>query len=477
MGSLRKLWKRRYELAHGDASGSQTSQWLDDVDECNTEIKDWRQTWEQRLATLARTKAGDRAAGNKANSDADWETFRAQAMERLWQAFHAAEHELREDQRWLARFRDELKTQIKEQGRPALVPRWLAGIWDYEILSDKQNPITLGKLLVLIFYVLAGLLLAWLASWVVGFRLLRRWGWHPGRIAALKSILFYTLCVLFGFVAFKALQIPLGAFAFLGGAAAIAVGFGSQDIMNNFMSGIILLVEQPIRVGDVIELDDVQGRVVYIGLRSTRMLTEANHETIVPNKTLLDEQVTNLTLSDQFVRRVITIDVDRTRPVAATKRRMQELAFFHPLVIKAPPPMVLLTEVDSYALRFEIHVWMEHHSFLKCASIQSEVLESITAEFPPLDEDSGAPESASNAPAEGGPEAERNGSAQGDAAAGHESEQTGSAANGPAADPDAGAAPAPLPTPDIESNRQLINRLGKLGRAAMKRELKRSGLK
>ncbi len=347
--SLRKLWKRRYELYHGEATATQPPQWLDDVDETIGELKDWQRTWGQRLSVLSRARVGT-ASGEKPDStEAAWEKFRSEAMDRLWNAFHTGELAVRDDQRWLGRFRDELKAKIKDQARPAGIPRWLAATWDYVLLADKQNPVTVGRLLELIFFVLAGLILAWLASWLLGRGPFKRWGWHPGRLAAFRSILFYVLCIVFGFVAFKALQIPVGAFAFLGGAAAIAVGFGSQDIMNNFMSGIILLVEQPIRVGDVIELDGVPGRVVFIGLRSTRMLTEANHELIVPNKSLLDEQVTNLTLSDQFVRRVITIDVDRTRPVAASKRRMQELAFLHPLVIKSPAPMVLLTEVDGYA--------------------------------------------------------------------------------------------------------------------------------
>ena len=228
----------------------------------------------------------------------------------------------------------------------------LAAYWNLEVLSDEKEKVTLGKLLILLAYILLGLVLAYAASWLVGGRLLRRLGWHRGKAAALKSILFYTLFLFFGVVAFRALQIPLGAFAFLGGAAAIAVGFGSQDIMNNFMSGIILLAEQPIRVGDIIEFSAGQGQVTYIGLRSTRLLTEANHEMIVANKLLLDETVRNLTLSDRIVQMTVTIDVDRPLPVAPTKRKMLELAFSHPLVIKTSPPVVLLTEVDTYALRF-----------------------------------------------------------------------------------------------------------------------------
>ena len=114
------------------------------------------------------------------------------------------------------------------------------------------------------------------------------------------------------------------------------------------MSGLILLAEQPIRVGDVIELGSIEGAVVHIGMRSTRLRTQSNHELIVPNKSLLDEQVTNFTLSDNVVRRSVTMTVERTVPIRQAKRRMLNVARSHPLVLKTPRPVVLVKEVDNF---------------------------------------------------------------------------------------------------------------------------------
>ena len=343
--------------------------------------------WQHPAAAAGHAKPAGSAGPRQAAKGRRAGGHGRESLDRLRSAFQAGQRQRpSKRQRWLDQFGTELKSHIKQHAQQPGPTQWLKWGWDYEVLHDDKDPITIGKLLVLGFYIVVALMLAWVADWLVGRRLLPRLGLHRGRISAFKSILFYGLCLVFGFVAFRLLQIPLGAFAFLGGAVAIAVGFGSQDIMNNFMSGIILLAEQPIRVGDIIQLGDVQGQVAYIGLRSTRLLTDANHEMIVANKNLLDEQVTNLTLSDQFVRQIITINVDRTRPVFATKRRMMEIAFSHPLVIKSPSPVVLLTEVDTYALRFQVHFWMEHRSFMRCMVVQSEILERITAEFPPLDE-------------------------------------------------------------------------------------------
>ena len=122
LGSLRKLWKRRYELYQGDASPTQPAQWLDDVDETLSELKDWQPTWEQRIAILSRASRGAGSAAKADSAEAAWEKYPAEAVERLWKAFHASELELREDQRWLSRFRDELKAKNKDQARPPGLP-------------------------------------------------------------------------------------------------------------------------------------------------------------------------------------------------------------------------------------------------------------------------------------------------------------------------------------------------------------------
>jgi hypothetical protein len=210
---------------------------------------------------------------------------------------------------------------------------------------------------------------------------------HRGKVDALNSILFYTLCFVFGFAAFRVLNVPLAAFAFLGGAAAIAVGFGSQDIMNNFMSGIILLAEQPIRVGDVVTIGRTTGVVMHIGMRSTRLQTEANYEVTVPNKSLLEEAVTNFTLSDNMVQVSVVITLDRETKIAEAKEEMLKAVFAHPAVVKSMQPLVLVKEIDNYWLTFEIRFWLRYHNFQQCAMVQSHIMETIGDRYRPLTDD------------------------------------------------------------------------------------------
>ena len=149
----------------------------------------------------------------------------------------------------------------------------------------------------LLLALLVGVIAARLLGRLFGRHVLPRLGLNEGAINAIQSISFYSLCVLFSLLSLELVNLPFAAFTFLGGAVAIAFGFGSQNILNNFMSGLILLAEQPIRVGDLVEMEGVRGVVEHIGARSTRVKTISNHEIIVPNSILLENKVTNLTLS------------------------------------------------------------------------------------------------------------------------------------------------------------------------------------
>jgi hypothetical protein len=143
---------------------------------------------------------------------------------------------------------------------------------------------------------------------------------------------------------------------------------------------------------------------MHIGLRSTRLETSDNHELIVPNKTLLDEQVTNLTLSDNFVHTFVQITTERDVDVQKSKWKLLEVAFGNPLVVKSPRPVVILKEIDTYWLVFEIHFWLQYNNFIKCAMVQSEIMEGVSDFFKPPPEKGGSvePEKSEDPPNESG---------------------------------------------------------------------------
>src|SRR5690242_15385369 len=172
-----------------------------------------------------------------------------------------------------------------------------------------------GILLLGLGYVAAGMFSRWFAS-----RLLTRFHLSKSDTAPLQSLVFYVLFATFAVISLNVLQVPITAFSFLGGALAIGAGFGSQNIVNNFISGLILLVERPIRVGDVIDLDGTTGTVSHIGARSTKIATGVNHDLIVPNSKLLETSVVNWTLSDDVVACNVTVGVAYGTPPREVER-------------------------------------------------------------------------------------------------------------------------------------------------------------
>ena len=196
-----------------------------------------------------------------------------------------------------------------------------------------------------------------ISRWVAG-KLLTRFGLNKSGVAPLQSLTFYTLLAMFALVSLSILHVPITAFSFLGGAVAIGAGFGSQNIVNNFISGLILLVERPIRVGDVIELDGMTGTVSMIGARSTKIATGVNHEIIVPNSKLLETSVVNWTLSDDVVGCNVTVGVAYGSPTREVERLLLLAANEHSHVLKEPAADVILADFGADALQFKLRVWV-----------------------------------------------------------------------------------------------------------------------
>lgn len=233
-------------------------------------------------------------------------------------------------------------------------------IWDIVLVkgSDGKSLVTVGTLcagivLLGLGYIAAGMISRWMAS-----KLLTRFGLSKSGVAPLQSISFYALLATFTMLSLNVLNVPLTVFSFLGGALAIGAGFGSQNIVNNFISGLILLAERPIRVGDVIQLDSWTGTVTQIGARSTKIATGANHEIIVPNSKLLETTVANWTLSDDTVGCTINIGAAYGSPTREVQRLLLQAAQQHPQTLKDPQPQVVFADFAADSLLFQLKFWV-----------------------------------------------------------------------------------------------------------------------
>jgi potassium efflux system protein len=168
-------------------------------------------------------------------------------------------------------------------------------------------------------------------------------------------------------------RIPLTVFAFLGGALAIGVGFGTQTIIRNFISGLIVLMERQVRVGDIVEVDGITGTVTEVNLRSSTVHGFEGVEAILPNSMLLENRVTNWTRSDRKVRRTVKVGVAYGSPAREVASILKECAERHGLVLKAPEPLVLFDDFGDSALVFTLYFWIELNPGISGAVIMSDL--------------------------------------------------------------------------------------------------------
>ena len=246
----------------------------------------------------------------------------------------------------------------------------LQDIWQFEILNMEGKPITVGK-------IITGLLIFILGIWfsrIVSRKihdLLHQLGMNPSTAGATKTLLFYGLVVLACMVTLEMIQVPLTVFTLLGGAVAIGVGFGSQNLLNNFISGLILLAERPIRVGDLIQIGDLYGTVTAIGGRSTTVKTGSNVDIIIPNSSFLEQNVINWTLTNDSIRTLVTVGVAYGSPVTEVEQVLREAVESDPTVLHDPPPLIIFSDFADSALTFEIHFWIKMRSLMDQMKAQS----------------------------------------------------------------------------------------------------------
>jgi len=177
---------------------------------------------------------------------------------------------------------------------------------------------------------------------------------------AISTMLHYLILLIGFFMAVAAMGFDMNRFTILAGAFGVGLGFGMQNIVNNFVSGLILLFERPVKVGDVIQFDDAQGVVESIGIRASIIRTASGSEIIVPNGNLISNRVTNWTYSNN--QRSITLPVTIASAGIEPKKIMDmmiEIASAHPLVTKEPPPTALLSKFGATSMDFELRAWTE----------------------------------------------------------------------------------------------------------------------
>jgi potassium efflux system protein len=269
--------------------------------------------------------------------------------------------------------------------------------WSFELMNFEDKVVVDGQTITGNIPVTLGMLLRALLFFIIGYWILSRIAnriqagmVRHGHIAEAQArTLRNWAMIVVGFFlvvgTFSFLKIPLTVFAFFGGALAIGLGFGTQTLIKNFISGIILLAERKVRVGDMLEVDGFLGKVTEINTRSSVIRSNDDMETMVPNSLFLENRVTNWTLTSGKVRRTLHVGVAYGTPPQKVMELLTDSAARHGLVCKDPPPFAIFEDFGESSLVFRLYFWLDFRGAANAAIVASDLRLMIEKRFTELE--------------------------------------------------------------------------------------------
>lgn len=266
-------------------------------------------------------------------------------------------------------------------------------VWDFELftaldtieidgqqISGKRS-ITIGKVFTALAILIIGYWFAARLAYMIERFAVARYGMDISLARITRRWILFFEVMLLVMVSMWVVRIPLTVFAFMGGAVAIGAGFGMQNMLKNLISGLMLLFERPFRPGDLVEVGGIRGRVIDIGVRSSHIRDGNGIETLIPNSTFIEQNVTNWTLSNEAVRIVVKIGIAYGSPIKKATELLIDIADRHGLVEKTPEPRVLFEDFGSDALMFGLYVWVELKPDVSWTVVASDLRHMIIKAF------------------------------------------------------------------------------------------------
>jgi len=241
----------------------------------------------------------------------------------------------------------------------------------------ERGPISISPCDVLEFFltIWAAYLLSAFIRFVLQEDVYPRMKVEKGKSYAVSSLLHYFILTIGFTIAIAALGVNLTKLTVLTGAFGVGIGFGLQSVVNNFVSGLILLFERPIHVGDVVEVGDLLGKVLRIGIRASTVHTRQGSDIVVPNSQLVTEKVTNWTLSDRLRRVDLPVGVNYSAPPKEVIKILETVAQANPDILRKPAPQGLFMGFGDSSINFELRAWTDQ--FDDWPRVRSELASAI----------------------------------------------------------------------------------------------------
>lgn len=392
-----ETWQQRWTLANSTAPGA--------LAEAQSALADAKAKLEELRAYLTRLREAvrDRVAEEDALLGGVFSPLESQHHQQMQQVFRERGElfdrmlqEISARGQMLERWEQEVDERAGRRSAYEMVrdgaaagAELLSEVWRFELVTVEDSievegetitgrrSITVGKVVKALFILVLGY---WLTLWLA--RRLERVAVARFRLDAGRALIARRWLEAAGFVvlvvvALNWVKIPLAVFAFLGGAVAIGAGFGMQTMVKNLISGLMILFERPFRLGDLVEVGAIRGRVTEIGVRASVVRDSKGVETLVPNSTFVEQNVTNWTYTSPRVRFSVAVAVAYGSPTRRVTEILAEVAGRHPLVLPSPGPVAVLEDFGADAMSFVVDFWVEVRPGVEPRLVASELRHQI----------------------------------------------------------------------------------------------------
>jgi small-conductance mechanosensitive channel len=259
------------------------------------------------------------------------------------------------------------------------VGSWLSRILQAKIVTINQTVITPASLVIFGLVVLASVFVTRLFTRLIFDRLLKRFHIQEGIRYTLRRLTEYTFILIGVIVAFQFVGIDLSALAVIFGLLSVGIGFGLQNVTANFVAGLVLLFERPIRVGDRVTVGDVEGDIEEISIRATKLRTLNNITIIVPNSAFTSSNIINWSYGDPRIRLDIDVGVSYASDLELVLKSLKDVALENEKVLKDPEPDVLMRGFGDSSWNMRLRLWIDnphnHHQ------IRSDINGAIVRKF------------------------------------------------------------------------------------------------
>lgn len=235
----------------------------------------------------------------------------------------------------------------------------ILSIWNYPIFitNDKQK--------ILVSNAILGIILFFIGSKIVKRvnlslkNKLSKVLAEEGTVNSLERLSYYFFMMVMIIFVLDISNVPLTIFTVIGTTLALGIGLGSQNIVNNFISGIIIMIERPIKTGDIIEVKGTIGKVTNIGARCTSIKTSKNISMLIPNSNILQDSIINWTLEDTILKSSINLNIEDKVSFTEIDNLILTILNNHPHVLKTPKPQVIVKNLFSNGYELEVDFWID----------------------------------------------------------------------------------------------------------------------